>query len=150
MPFVDTWSEGEFLDFLRQRNSIGMVVEDCKTIVGFMLYRLEKGSLHIERIAVNPDLQRCGYGSRMIDWLKSKLEVQGRTALFASVHENYTPMHLLLRDSGFFCCGNIYDPAFAEYEYLFRFKLGEHYEHKSIETPYFPANRISDLAGGAR
>jgi ribosomal protein S18 acetylase RimI-like enzyme len=71
-------SEDQILEFLRQRNSIGMVAEYSGRIVGFMLYSLLRTKIIVEDFAVCPTWRNRSVGSQMIDKLKSKLDMSKR------------------------------------------------------------------------
>jgi ribosomal-protein-alanine N-acetyltransferase len=97
------WSEEEFVRQLRQRNCIGMVVEEDATqaILGYMVYALEKKSLEILTIAVDPHYQRCGIGWQMIDKLIGKLSAKRRTKITAAVRDANLDAHLFFKAMGF-------------------------------------------------
>ena len=85
------WSEDDFIRCLRQRNHIGMVVENpknCDEILGFMVYELHKNRLHILNLAVHPEYLRHRVGSAMVDKLKGKLSWQRRNKILTEVKEN--------------------------------------------------------------
>jgi ribosomal-protein-alanine N-acetyltransferase len=56
--FEFAWQEEDFLRCLRQRNCIGMVVEQDDRVVGFMIYELHKTRLHVLNFAVAADCRR--------------------------------------------------------------------------------------------
>lgn len=67
--FEFPWSEADVVDFLRERDGIGMVAEVDGEVVGFMLYRLRPRNIHLESFAVHPKHRRNGIGYAMIDRL---------------------------------------------------------------------------------
>jgi ribosomal-protein-alanine N-acetyltransferase len=87
--FEFSWTEQDFITQLRQRNSVGMIIEndDC-TILGYMIYDLHKTKLDIINFAVSQNHRRQDLGSMMIDKLKSKLFLGFRTELTVQIRES--------------------------------------------------------------
>lgn len=67
------WDEQDFLNALRQRNSIGMVAELNQRVVGFMIYELSRPQIEVLNFAVHPEFRRLGIGERMVAKLHGKL-----------------------------------------------------------------------------
>ncbi len=99
--FEFLWDEETFIRCLRQRNIIGMVIEpDVKTHkgrsndinepAGYMIYELHRNRLHLLNFATHPDYQRQGYGTALMDKLKSKLypDANRRNRLMLEVRES--------------------------------------------------------------
>ena len=106
--FPDPWSQEQFIESLRHRNCIGMVVEGDMPIVGFVIYTLSKDRLIVANFAVHPDHRRRGVGSLMIQELKRKvIEHVGsdgescRDFLEIHVCEDNEPMHAFLKSQSF-------------------------------------------------
>lgn len=95
------WIEDDFLKFLRERNAIGMVVEEKDKVVGFMLYQLHKGKLELMRIGVDINQKGRGIGRVMIDKLKAKLCSHRRNRVIAFVRETCLPFQLFMKHLGF-------------------------------------------------
>lgn len=96
------WTEEKFLENLRNRNTIGMVVEkDEMTIVGYMVYTLHKKSLEIVNLKVDSGYRRQGIGRKIINKLKSKLSTHGRNQLEIAVPDHMLSMHMFLKSQGF-------------------------------------------------
>lgn len=95
------WTEEDFIRYLRQRNTIGMVAECKERVVGFMVYELHKSRLHVLNFAVRPELRRRGVGSRMIAKLVSKLSHQRRDQIQLEVRESNLDAQLFFRRMGF-------------------------------------------------
>lgn len=90
------WGEEDFLKVLRDRNSIGMVVEEGQTVVAFVLYNLEKNRLEIVRF--QGDLPEAV--SLLCERLVGKLSAERRKRLVMTVNEEDVPLLLQLRDNG--------------------------------------------------
>ena len=99
---VDAMNERELVYLLRQRNAIGMVIENDNEIVGYMIYMLEKTYILLERIAVK--YERYGIGTALIDRLKRKIgNERQRNRLVAVIPENYLGAQLFARAMGLRC-----------------------------------------------
>jgi len=91
------WSRFQLVSCLRQRNTIGMVVEQDDVILGFMIYELHKKSIELASFAVAPEHRRSGVGSAMVDRLKKKLSFQIRSSVFLHVRETNLDAQLFFR-----------------------------------------------------
>lgn len=94
------WSEEEFAAALRQRNCIAMVAEHGANVVGFMMYELTKGQLHLLKLAVHPALRRRGIGAALLRKLRRKLRGD-RPKITLHIRETNLPGQLFLRAGGF-------------------------------------------------
>lgn len=97
--FKNPWTEEQFLQYLRQRRSIGVVIEVKEKIAAFMLYTLSKRTLNLDLFAVAPTYRRLGVGTTLMQKMKSKLEI--RDNLLVSVHEADLSTQLFMRSNGF-------------------------------------------------
>lgn len=127
--FDHPWTEEEFLCCLRQRNCIGTVAETRgvgSTVLGFMIYELQKQSLRLLNFAVLPDSRRRGVGCQMVQRLVDKLEQQRRTEIYIEVRETNVPAQLFFSKRGFRAISvlkNHYDDT-REDAYLMRYRIG--------------------------
>lgn len=101
ISFKSAWTEEEFISCLKQRDCIGMVAKRADRVVGFMIYRLLKESLHVLNFAVHPEYRRQGVGSQMTDKLASKLSQQRRTRCVLEVRETNLAAQLFFSRQGF-------------------------------------------------
>ena len=99
--FEFAWSEEHFLEYLRQRNCIGMVAEHNQQIVGFMIYELHKSRLRILNFAVAPWARRKGVGSQMVQRLVDKLAQQRREEIEIEIRETNLAGQLFYRHHHF-------------------------------------------------
>lgn len=102
VSFEFPWEESEFLEQLKQRNIIGMVAEHQERVVGFVIYRLVKGKIHILNFAVAPWARRQSVGSQMVEKLILKLSYQRRNEIVLEVRESNLPAQLFFRHCGFY------------------------------------------------
>lgn len=123
--FEAPWREEEFIRCLRQRNCIGMVVEDqskppfvdelgdvptkAYPIVGFIIYELLKHKLHILNLAVHVAARRQQVGSRIMEKMRGKLSSQRRTRLVVEVRETNTKAQVFFAKTGFRCTQVLHD-----------------------------------------
>ena len=110
--FRDPWPEEEFLQYLRNRNAIGMVAVEnsgapSERIVGYMLYELDVKSLEIANFAVAEDCRRQGVGRALIEKLKNKLTPQRRSAIKTLVREGNLDAQLFFKAMGFVARGMV-------------------------------------------
>lgn len=142
--FEFPWSEDDFVRCLRQRNCIGMVVEQDDRVVGFMIYELHKTRLHVLNFAVAPDCRRRGVGTQMVSKLVGKLSLQRRVRVTLEVRETNLEAQLFFRTQGFRAVSVLRsyyeDTPEDAYVMQYRYRLTE----AEAETP---ANRITRLAG---
>lgn len=71
--FAECWGERGLREVLRGRNVIGMVADDGRRVVGYMVYELHRHRIELLRLAVAADRRREGVGERLIGRLKGKL-----------------------------------------------------------------------------
>jgi len=99
--FEFSWTEGDFIRCLNQRNCIGMVAEYDEKVVGFMIYELHRDRLNVLNFAVSPELLRSGIGTAMSNKLIGKLSVQRRDKITLEVRETNLDAQLFFREQGF-------------------------------------------------
>jgi len=99
--FSVPWDEGDFRQHLRQRNCIGMVAEQDERVVGYMVYELNKTTIHVLNFAVAQECRRRGIGTSMVDKLKGKLSSQRRNRLVVNVNEKAVETQVFFRECGF-------------------------------------------------
>ena len=101
--FESAWTEEDFLNYLRQRNCIGMVAEHNDRIIGFMIYELHKGRMHLLNFAVASSHRRNGVGSQMVGKLEMKLASHRRSKLTLAIRERNLAGQMFFRSQGFRC-----------------------------------------------
>lgn len=101
LSFPDPIPERDIIATLRKRNVIGMVVEECDRVIGFVVYELHTRRVQAIRLAVHPNHRRRGIGKMMIEKLRSKLSYDRRNKLGADVRESNLNGQLFLRSMGF-------------------------------------------------
>lgn len=99
--FEYPWTEEAFIRCLRQRNVIGLVAEQDDQVVGFMIYELHKGRIHVLNLAVAQDSRRQGVGTAMLAKLGGKLSRERRNRIMCEVRETNLLGQQFLRSRGF-------------------------------------------------
>lgn len=123
--FEFPWREEDFIRVLRQRNSIGKVIEYDDQVIGFVIYELHKNRLHILNIAVREDFRRRGAGSALIKKLIGKLHAQRRNRIMLEVRETNLSAQMFFREAGFRAISvlrDFYDDT-TEDGYLMEYRL---------------------------
>lgn len=125
LSFEFAWTKDEFLEALRERNTICLVCEMFDRICGFVVYRCEPDGLHMLNLAVMPSSRRQGLATAMIQKLIGKLCPQRRRIIQTEVRESNLAAQLLLRANGFRCIQTVkgmYDIS-GEDGYVFEYRL---------------------------
>lgn len=100
--FEEPWNEVDFFAILRKPNGIGMVLEHDGQAVGYMVYLLLPTRIYIARIAVDPKFRRLGFGTELINRMKSRLEMMAKYRMLSSyVPETNLEAQLFLKSCGF-------------------------------------------------
>jgi ribosomal-protein-alanine N-acetyltransferase len=119
------WSEEIFVQELRQRNCIGMVVEYRERVIGFVVYNLHRSTFDILNLAVAPEFRRQGVATQILERMRYKLRQQRQHTLSATVRERNLPAQLFFRTKGFVAVRTLYghwDDS-DEDAYVMRFSL---------------------------
>jgi ribosomal protein S18 acetylase RimI-like enzyme len=100
--------EEDMTKMLKQRNVVGMVVELDEVVAGYMIYALEKGSIDLYHLVIDPVFHGQGLGTALIETLKTRLGTpQGRTAIYTTVSEYDVQAQVFFRAVKFFCVETI-------------------------------------------
>jgi ribosomal-protein-alanine N-acetyltransferase len=146
--FEFPWLENDFIHYLRQRDTIGMVAEVDDRVAGFMIYDLQKQKIHVLNFSVAPDFRRLRIGSQMVAKLIAKLSLRRRRSIFLEIRETNLGAQLFFRENGF-RAGPIlyghykdYAPEEPEYQMQYEYKPEIQQPLESIE-----GNKIARIAG---
>lgn len=100
--FRTPWTEDGLISTIRDRNVIGLVVEDGKDhISGYVIYEIHRNRLHILSLAVKPVYQRKRFGSQLVKKLTPKLSNNRRNRIILDVRETNRDGQLFFRAMGF-------------------------------------------------
>lgn len=85
--FEFPWSEGNFRQCLRERNTAGMVATIDSRVVGYMIYVLLPSSIELINFCVDRPFRRHGIGTQMCRYLIDKLSSRRRSRIVTLVRE---------------------------------------------------------------
>ncbi|MEK6234481.1 MAG: GNAT family N-acetyltransferase, partial [Planctomycetales bacterium] len=114
------------------------------SIVGFMIYELQKTRLHLLNFAVQSKQRRRRVGSQMIEKLTGKLSPHRRNQILLEVRETNLPAQLFFRAVGFSAMGVLRDFYDDSTEDAYEMK----YFHGSAKEAAWPVNRIGGRLAG--
>jgi ribosomal-protein-alanine N-acetyltransferase len=136
------WTEEDFVRYLSQRCCIGMVAENEKRVVGYMIYELQGTRIHLLNFAVASEYRRQGVGSQMIARQISKLSPSCRSwkRIVLEVGETNLPVQLFFKANGFHAISILH--GLYEDTYIM-----EYYRHRR-HRPFMPVNRLAMFGFG--
>ncbi len=143
LSFEFAWEEDDFLRCFRQCNCISMVAEYGEKVVGFMIYELHKGKLHILNFAVHPGWRRSSIGAQMVGKLVSKLAICRRWHITIYVRETNLQAQLFFSKQHFraLCVNRKFYNDTGEDAFLMEYRLAGASENNLFKL----TNRISYL-----
>lgn len=105
--FAAPWWEEDFLIHLRDPKSVGIVYRtaDDRPLHAFLVYWVNKRVLHINRLAVAPEVRRTGLGKYLVTRLIEKLPQQNRHLITVEVDEHSVGAQLFFSRLGFKALG---------------------------------------------
>lgn len=96
------WDTERYIQAMRVRNQIALIVECGQQVVGVIVYRLLADRIEIRRISVHPDHRRKGVGKMLIEKLKGRVQGSNtRFTLRTRVRENNLKAQLFFKAMGF-------------------------------------------------
>jgi ribosomal-protein-alanine N-acetyltransferase len=95
------WTEEDFINALRQRHAIGTVSVVGDKVVGFSIYELSKGEIHLLNMAVHHHYYRNNIATQMIKKLKGKLSLDRRSKISLDVRETNLYAQLFFKSMDF-------------------------------------------------
>ena len=119
---VDPWSREEIMKFKRLRRNLCIVYDNGAGPIAYALYTMSRRELTIARLVVDDVHRRRGIGTAMLEWLKAKLQTQGRRKLVVQVDERMLPVQQFLRDCDFLCVQtyrDLYEKGVDGYEFQY-------------------------------
>jgi len=125
--FENPWTEQDFIYFLRQRKTLGMVIECDNIVIGYMVYKLRKSEYYLKNLAIHPDFRRRGFGAKLIKKLVDKLLTGNRDNIYLNVVETNLGAQLFFKAVGFKAFSILYntyeDTDSAAYAMSFHHKV---------------------------
>lgn len=98
------WSEGIFRDCLRVGYCC-VVLEGEDGVQGYGIMSVAADEAHLLNICIRPDLQRCGLGSDLLDWLLDKAREGGAERILLEVRPTNRAALALYKKNGFEAVG---------------------------------------------
>ncbi|HYA65710.1 MAG TPA: ribosomal protein S18-alanine N-acetyltransferase [Burkholderiaceae bacterium] len=96
------WTTGNFEDALRSGYSAWTLVSGTDdSIIAYAVAMLAVEEAHLLNLAVDPQLQRRGYGWKMLDWMARTMREYGARSLLLEVRPSNTEALRLYRQYGF-------------------------------------------------
>ena len=95
------WTSGNFEDALRSGYSAWTLVSETDAIIAYAVAMLAVDEAHLLNLAVDPQLQRRGYGWRLLDWMARIMREYGARYLLLEVRPSNTEALRLYRQYGF-------------------------------------------------
>lgn len=107
--FSAPWSPIEFAYWRKKARVRSRVATIDGNIVAFAIYQLRKRSAEVINIATDPDHQRQGAASLLLQHIITTVEESHRSSVRAEVSEWLLPAQLCLRTNGFYWTRTIQD-----------------------------------------
>jgi ribosomal-protein-alanine N-acetyltransferase len=95
------WTRGNFEDALRSGYSAWTLLSDRDAIIAYAVAMLAVDEAHLLNLAVEPRLQRLGYGWSMLDWMARTMREYGARSLLLEVRPSNADAQRLYRQFGF-------------------------------------------------
>ena len=99
--FQRAWSDGEFVELLRQPNIVAHRAAIGGSLAGFILSRMISGEAEILSMAVSSTQRSKGLGGQLLHLHLRRLAGLGIGAVFLEVAEDNVPARRLYRRAGF-------------------------------------------------
>jgi ribosomal-protein-alanine N-acetyltransferase len=99
------WTSGNFEDALRSGYSAWLLVSNANAIIAYAVAMLAVDEAHLLNLAVDPALQRRGYGWRMLEWMARTMHEYGARSVLLEVRPSNTDAQRLYRQFGFEAIG---------------------------------------------
>ena len=99
--FQRAWSDGEFVELLRQPNIVAHRAAIGDSLAGFILSRMVSGEAEILSMAVSSSQRSKGLGGQLLHLHLRRLAGLGIGAVFLAVVEDNMPARRLYRRAGF-------------------------------------------------
>jgi ribosomal protein S18 acetylase RimI-like enzyme len=102
-PAQEVWGHKTHDDFLADPFNAALLAEQGRTLLGYLLYRVEPGRRQagICQLAVHPDYRRRRIASELLGDMLRRLKTLGGVRILAVAADTQLPYHLFLRSHGF-------------------------------------------------
>jgi ribosomal protein S18 acetylase RimI-like enzyme len=72
-----SWTPKRVTKAIRSRDTVALVADYGRRFAGFAMMLFGEEHAHLNLLAVEPDLRRCGVGRGMVNWLEESCRVAG-------------------------------------------------------------------------
>lgn len=83
-----SWTGSRIAGHIRSPESVVLVAQRGRRIIGFAIMRFGKEEAHLDLMAVRPGSRRAGAGRRLMEWLEKSALVAGVSVIYLEVREN--------------------------------------------------------------
>ena len=66
------WNSSNFVDFVKKKNTYSYTISEGTLIIGFLLFEVKENELLIERICIDKDFRRSGFGKEFLNFIHAK------------------------------------------------------------------------------
>jgi ribosomal protein S18 acetylase RimI-like enzyme len=66
------WNSSDFVNFIKKKNTYTYTISEGPIIVGFLLFEVKENELLIERICIDIDFRKSGFGKELLDFIYNK------------------------------------------------------------------------------
>lgn len=125
------WSENEFVNTLKMKNCIGLVLKLKEEVLGYTIYSLSKNKIEVLNLAVKSSSRRRKYGTALLQKLISKLSLSRRQRLIIPVSEHNLGAQLFLKSNDFCATEILYNHYESPLMDAYKFVYAVHPENDS-------------------
>lgn len=96
------WTEKDIIKNKKIKDVLLLVAEYQEIIVGYIIFKVNKNSITIIRLAVHPDYRYKKIGTKLLDFAKQKLN-KNRTEIKIRINERLVDGQMFFKKLGFIC-----------------------------------------------
>lgn len=68
----EAWTSNKFIDFIKKKNTFTYTISEGDLIVGFLLFEVREKDVLIERISIDKNFRKSGFGSYLLNFIYDK------------------------------------------------------------------------------
>ncbi len=100
-PWQDVWTEEDFVNAMRDRETVAQVVCKENAVVGYIVYAFKKKSYIIERLVIDPAYRWQGAATMLVNKLMRKQSASTQKSISVIVHERNMVAQMFFKKLGF-------------------------------------------------
>lgn len=66
------WSSNKFINFIKKKNTYTYTISEGDLIVGFLLFEVREKDVVIERICIDKNFRKSGFGTQLLNFVYEK------------------------------------------------------------------------------